>query len=135
MIEAISGALGTAASIGHEALFAGVDLLRFAPVPGLELAGAILLNIWDAVDMVEVSLMHIPFVSAAAAHSRSFQTNRLASLRLTERCADILISVRDEIVDAGYTVAEELHAPIAKLVECVLAAFMSTLCLPSDFPL
>ena len=44
--------------------------------------------------------------------------NRLASLRLTERCADILISVRGEIVDAGYTVAEELHAPIAKLNEC-----------------
>jgi abelson tyrosine-protein kinase 1 len=44
--------------------------------------------------------------------------NRLASLRLTERCADILISVREEIVDAGYTVAEELHAPIAKLDEC-----------------
>jgi abelson tyrosine-protein kinase 1 len=44
--------------------------------------------------------------------------NRLASLRLTERCADILISVREEITDAGYTVAEELHAPIAKLNEC-----------------
>ena len=50
--------------------------------------------------------------------------NRLASLRLTERCADILISVRDEIVDAGYDVAEELHAPIAKLLECVLAGCM-----------
>ncbi len=52
--------------------------------------------------------------------------NRLASLRLTERCADILISVRDEIADAGYTVAEELHAPIAKLVECVPASLMLT---------
>jgi abelson tyrosine-protein kinase 1 len=52
--------------------------------------------------------------------------NRLASLRLTERCADILISVRDEIVAAGYDVAEELHAPIAKLLECVLLAA----CLP-----
>ena len=59
MIEAIGGALGVAASIGHEALFFGVDLLRFAPVPGLELAGSILLNIWDAVDKVEVSLMDI----------------------------------------------------------------------------
>lgn len=63
MIEAIGGALGTAASIGHEALFAGVDFLRFAPVPGLELAGRILLNIWDAVDMVEVSLMYTTFVA------------------------------------------------------------------------
>jgi abelson tyrosine-protein kinase 1/abelson tyrosine-protein kinase 2 len=44
--------------------------------------------------------------------------NRLASLRLAERCADILISVREEIIDAGYTVAEELHAPISKLNEC-----------------
>ena len=60
MIEAIGGALGTAASIGHEVLFAGVDLLRFAPVPGLELVGKTLLNIWDAVDMVEVSLMDTP---------------------------------------------------------------------------
>ena len=63
MIEAIGGALGVAASIGHEALFVGVDLLRFAPVPGLELAGRTLLNIWDAVDMVEVSLMGTPFVA------------------------------------------------------------------------
>jgi abelson tyrosine-protein kinase 1 len=46
------------------------------------------------------------------------QTNRLASLRLTERCADILVSVREEIIDAGYTVAEELNAPISKLNEC-----------------
>src|SRR5258708_26069365 len=45
--------------------------------------------------------------------------NRLASLRLTERCADILISVREEIIDAGRTVDEELHAPIANLNECV----------------
>jgi hypothetical protein len=37
----------------------------------------------------------------------------------------MLISVRDEIVDAGYTVAEELDAPIAKLVECV-AVLMPT---------
>ncbi|KAH9011512.1 kinase-like domain-containing protein, partial [Lactarius hengduanensis] len=83
----------------HESLFAGVDLLQFVPVPGLELAGKILLNIWDAVEIVE--------------------TNRLASLRLTERCADVLISVRGEIVNAGYTVAEELRAPIAKLVEAL----------------
>ena len=57
MIEAISGALGTAARIGHEALFTGVDLLKFAPVPGLDVAGNILLSIWDAVEMVEASVM------------------------------------------------------------------------------
>ncbi|KAF8257566.1 kinase-like domain-containing protein [Lactarius quietus] len=97
VIEAVGGALSTAASIGHEVLFTGVDLLQFAPVPGLNTAGKILLNIWDAIEMVE--------------------TNRQASLRLAERCADILISIRSEIADAGYTVTEELRAPIAKLDE------------------
>lgn len=46
--------------------------------------------------------------------------NRMACLRLTERCADILYGVQEEIVDAGLQVAGELHDPIAKLVECVL---------------
>ncbi|KAF8268212.1 kinase-like domain-containing protein, partial [Lactarius quietus] len=97
VIEAVTGVLGTAASIGHEVLTTGVDLLQFAPVPGLNVAGTILLSIWDAVQMVE--------------------SNRLASLRLTERCADILISVRGEIADAGDTIADELLAPIEKLVK------------------
>lgn len=52
---------------------------------------------------------------------------------MTERCANTLISVRDEIADAGFTVAEELQAPIAKLVECVLAALTSPHILLSDF--
>jgi hypothetical protein len=46
--------------------------------------------------------------------------NRMACLRLIERCADSLYSVRAEIADAGDTVARELHDPIAKLVECVV---------------
>lgn len=52
-----------AASIGHEALFAGVDLLQFAPVPGLNTAGNILLNIWDAIELVEVSVIGALFVA------------------------------------------------------------------------
>ena len=55
VVEAVTGVLGAAASVGHEVLFSGVDLLRFAPIPGLELLGRTLLSIWDAVDMVEVS--------------------------------------------------------------------------------
>jgi len=46
--------------------------------------------------------------------------NRLGCLRLTERCADILISVRQEIFDAGDVLGQELHAPIQKLEEYVL---------------
>ena len=47
--------------------------------------------------------------------------NRMACLRLTQRCADILISVRQEVQDAGGDVGEELKAPIAKLTECVIS--------------
>ena len=46
-----------AASIGHEVLFTGVDLLQFVPVPGLDIAGKILLGIWDAVELVEVGMI------------------------------------------------------------------------------
>jgi abelson tyrosine-protein kinase 1 len=120
VVEAIGGALGTAACIGHEALFTGVDLLQFVPVPGLDVAGKVLLNIWDAIEMVEVSVMGYHIHGAAGADRRSPQTNLLASLRLTKRCADILISIRDEIKAAGDMVAEELRVPIAKLEECVL---------------
>ncbi|KAA1466979.1 hypothetical protein DENSPDRAFT_63475 [Dentipellis sp. KUC8613] len=100
VVEAAASVLGTAARVAHEALFVGVDLLQFAPVVGLETAGRTLLNIWDALEMVEM--------------------NRLACLRLTERCADALISVRDEILDAGGAVLDELKAPIAKLNEAFM---------------
>ena len=43
--------------------------------------------------------------------------NVLSCLRLTARCADILISVREEIFDAGDVVGQELAAPIQKLEE------------------
>ena len=43
--------------------------------------------------------------------------NRLACLRLTERCAETLISVREEIQLAGIAVARELQDPINKLQE------------------
>lgn len=45
------------------------------------------------------------------------QVNRLACLRLTERCATILFSIREEIAEAGDQIGEELLYPIARLVE------------------
>jgi len=45
--------------------------------------------------------------------------NRLACLRLTERCADILLSIREEIREAGDYVGIELQGPILRLVEYV----------------
>ncbi|KAF8890966.1 hypothetical protein BD779DRAFT_1515523 [Infundibulicybe gibba] len=95
--QAAASVLGTAGDIAHEALLMSVELLDFAPVPGLQTAAKTLLNIWDTLQMVDM--------------------NRLACLRLTERCAEILLSVRQEVKDAGDSVGEELAAPIAKLVE------------------
>ncbi|KAK1225756.1 hypothetical protein PQX77_011299 [Marasmius sp. AFHP31] len=43
--------------------------------------------------------------------------NRLQCLRLTERCAEILLSVRQEVHEAGDQVTEELKLPIAKLTD------------------
>jgi abelson tyrosine-protein kinase 1 len=45
--------------------------------------------------------------------------NRTACLRLTERCADILISVREEIRDAGDVIDDDLADPLSKLIEYV----------------
>lgn len=46
--------LGTAGDVAHEALFMSVELLQFAPVPGLSSAALTLLNIWDALQLVDV---------------------------------------------------------------------------------
>jgi abelson tyrosine-protein kinase 1 len=63
VIEAVGGALGTAACIGYEVLFLGVDLLKLAPVPALYVAGTLLLKIWDAIKMVEVSVKGTVFAA------------------------------------------------------------------------
>ncbi|KZV71600.1 hypothetical protein PENSPDRAFT_734076 [Peniophora sp. CONT] len=95
VIEAVSSVLGPAADLAHQALFLGVDLLQFAPVPALDVAGKALLGIWDAVEMIEI--------------------NRLASLRLTERCAELLLAIREEIGPANADVTDELREPVARL--------------------
>lgn len=54
--------------------------------------------------------------------------NRIQCLRLTERCTDILLSVRPEVREAGDQIPEELRQPVEKLVECVvLLHFVSTI--------
>ena len=79
MIQAIGGALGTTASIGHEVLFTGVDFLQFPPVPGLDLPGKILLNIWDAVEKVSVSVMLVPIRGATVTDNRSLDESSSVS--------------------------------------------------------
>ncbi|KAI0632558.1 hypothetical protein C8Q77DRAFT_1058832 [Trametes polyzona] len=95
--EAAANVLGVTGEVLHELLEVSVDVLRFAPIVGLEEAARTLLNIWDSLQLVDI--------------------NRLACLRLTERCATILMSVREEIAEAGDEVGVELQAPVARLVE------------------
>ncbi|TFK45230.1 hypothetical protein OE88DRAFT_1640190 [Heliocybe sulcata] len=85
----------------HEVLKVGVEVLEFVPFPGLKEAARTLLEIWDSLQYVEL--------------------NRMACLRLTERCADILLSVKDEIDQAGEAVANELQEPMKKLIDAYLA--------------
>ena len=47
--------LGWTDEIAHELLEISTDLLRFAPIPGLEEPARTLLGIWDALKMVDVS--------------------------------------------------------------------------------
>ncbi|KAK0472502.1 hypothetical protein IW261DRAFT_1343551, partial [Armillaria novae-zelandiae] len=95
--QAASSILGNALDVGHEALLLSQDLLEFAPVPGLQSIARTLLQIWDSLQLVDM--------------------NRLQCLRLTERCANILISIRQEIHDAGDMVGAELILPISKLTD------------------
>ncbi|KAI0945901.1 hypothetical protein AcV7_010017 [Taiwanofungus camphoratus] len=95
--EAAANVLGVAGDVVHEALLLSVEVVQFVPIPGLEAAARSLLDIWDALQLVDV--------------------NRMACLRLTERCATILLSVREDIAEAGDQVGEELFGPIARLVE------------------
>ena len=53
---AAASVLGTTGSVSHELLQLGADFLGFVPVPGLELAARTLLEIWDTLQQVDVSL-------------------------------------------------------------------------------
>ncbi|EIN05641.1 hypothetical protein PUNSTDRAFT_46534 [Punctularia strigosozonata HHB-11173 SS5] len=95
--EATRAVLGTTLDVAHAALELSSELLQLAPVPGLAEAARTLLGIWDALQMVDM--------------------NRMACLRLTERCADVLWSVREEVGAAGESTGEELKEPVQKLTE------------------
>ncbi|KAJ6608484.1 hypothetical protein B0H10DRAFT_1815704, partial [Mycena sp. CBHHK59/15] len=95
--QALSKILPTTLLITHDVLEVGSEVLKYAPIPGLEIAGSLLLNIWDNVQAVDM--------------------NRLACLRLAERCANLLLSVLEEIHEAGNKVEKEMAKPIGELVE------------------
>ncbi|KAJ6627483.1 hypothetical protein B0H10DRAFT_2161143 [Mycena sp. CBHHK59/15] len=95
--QALIKILPTALLITHDLLEVGSEVLKYAPIPGLELAASLLLNIWDNVQGVDM--------------------NRLACLRLAERCANLLMSILEEVHEAGDKVEKEMAKPIEKLVE------------------
>jgi ethanolamine transporter EutH len=57
--RATASALGIVGPIALEALTASVDMLGFAPVPGLQPIVKALLDIWDAVQEVDVCLLYL----------------------------------------------------------------------------
>ncbi|TCD62464.1 hypothetical protein EIP91_006834 [Steccherinum ochraceum] len=99
----VGAVVSTGLDATREVLAVGADLLELAPIPGLAIAARVLVGIWDAVQMVDL--------------------NRLACLRLTERCATILMSIRDEIVEASagqaapYQVGSEMESALRRLVD------------------
>ncbi|KAJ3574855.1 hypothetical protein NP233_g1485 [Leucocoprinus birnbaumii] len=93
--QAIGNVLGVATLVAHKTLIASVPLLELVPVPGLTMAAKLLLNIWDAVQEVD--------------------TNRLVFLRLTERCACVVITLNQELQDAGELVVQELSPSLRRI--------------------
>jgi abelson tyrosine-protein kinase 1 len=52
--------LGTVADVAHEALLLSAELVELAPLPGLAPAAKTLLNIWDAMQDVDVRRLPPP---------------------------------------------------------------------------
>ncbi|TFK36539.1 hypothetical protein BDQ12DRAFT_755204 [Crucibulum laeve] len=98
--QAAVSVLGTAGLMAKEGLTTGLELLEFVPLPGLQPVASTLLKIWEAVQLVDM--------------------NRLASLRLTNRCADMLLSIRQDIAEASDMIDEELSRPIEALNQAFL---------------
>ncbi|KAJ7731571.1 hypothetical protein DFH07DRAFT_755579 [Mycena maculata] len=95
--EALKEITPVAKLIAHDLLEVSAEVLEYVPIPGLGAAAALLLDIWDSVQDVDM--------------------NRLACLRLAERCANLLLSVRQEVREMGNKVEQEMAQPLAKLIE------------------
>ncbi|KAJ7194851.1 hypothetical protein GGX14DRAFT_377636 [Mycena pura] len=94
--EALSKLLPPTLLIAHDLLELVAEVSEFIPIPGLEVAANLLLNIWDNVQGVDM--------------------NVLACLRLAERCAGLLNSIVQEVHAMGNKVEEEMKEPLHKLI-------------------
>ncbi|KAJ6456099.1 hypothetical protein C8R45DRAFT_581332 [Mycena sanguinolenta] len=80
---------------GNEVLPIAAEAFSVVPIPVLAPAAKILDSIWKSFNTVE--------------------SNRSACLRLTDRCATLLILIHDAVSASGDDVAHELQAPLEKL--------------------
>lgn len=112
----VKSAVSTVSPILRTSLMILGDVAKLTPIPGLHEAARTLLAVWELVDTVE--------------------TNRLQCLRLTERCAMNIYSVRAEIAQAEMEyqqgqhgdigvvgLAEEMQVPVRKLNECIVMVY------------
>ncbi|KAJ7689212.1 hypothetical protein B0H14DRAFT_866767 [Mycena olivaceomarginata] len=89
-------ALGSIIQVaGDQVLPIAAETLFVVPIPALAPAAKILDSIWKSVD--------------------AMQTNRSASLRLTDRCASLLLAIQDKVAQSGDAVARELEAHLRRL--------------------
>ncbi|KAI0028335.1 hypothetical protein K488DRAFT_58885, partial [Vararia minispora EC-137] len=101
---AAASVLDTSNLVTQQILFFDVNVSQLPPVPALEAAGMTLINIWEALETIE--------------------THRFACLRLTECGAQILLSVREEILDVPTYVVEELQGQIGRLEDTLKKIYL-----------
>ncbi|KAJ7042252.1 hypothetical protein C8F04DRAFT_1176409 [Mycena alexandri] len=80
---------------GDVALPIAAEAMSVVPIPGLAPAAKILDSIWKSVQTV--------------------QTNRSSCLRVTERCADLLLAINEVMADSGDEVTQELQKPLERI--------------------
>ncbi|CAK5274392.1 unnamed protein product [Mycena citricolor] len=85
------------ASIGTIAVPLAIEAVSLAPVPGMSVVGKVLQSIWDSCQLI--------------------QTNRCRCLRITERCATVLMAINKIVSRSSSITQKELDEPLRELQE------------------
>ncbi|KAJ6526803.1 hypothetical protein B0H19DRAFT_1243493 [Mycena capillaripes] len=92
----VKQAVGSVIQItGDHLLPIAAEAMSVVPVPGLAAAAKILDSIWTSIQTV--------------------QTNRSRCLRVTERCADLLVAIHQVVSESGDEVYHELKGPLERI--------------------
>lgn len=117
LITATETLPNSGAAIARELLEACAEIGGIVPIIPLDAPARCLLRIWDAARMVKVCNLRADHGGDCLSHVLVVQLNRRSCFRLVERCAIIVISVRENINEAGHGVGRELQKPIEQLLE------------------